>query len=1788
MYNSYRQPALAQHQPAAGNVGPSYNFSVHPVAQSVPSDYYSQFAHQNQAMMFQRPQQHHVSAYSVPIRPEVHTSYPSAEASLAHAGQHQYRAISSAGPQAGHGQHQVHAYIQGGDNPSLLRVVGVPAPRGGPPGAAAALSGSGPPAPGSPGVRPQPLQYAKPDPAEWHLPTGSSSTAPPLLRLDARQHMRYQGPLRVQVHLQHAPCMSPHCCAYCSQGRPRNRPMIRCTSCSRLHHVGTFVIRFAVSLQCLHVPLFPAECCVSVEHEPLWGDSYYDFFCGYCGQGVESYARVVQPSWQEVTQLALLQLITSFSLAHEAQLLAELKRLGAVGSNSTVGDIPVQATLDSILTKKDLPPRRHLAIAVFHPASAIANMVELMAPVLLHNQGGVSAIPATYRPSLEVMISNVPSAFASGQGTVFAHSGYWTLTAAGVLTGHDDFLPPAVGMIAVLQQALLGQTFARGGLVDARLPPAAMEVTMESATPPVDPLMQQALNPNLGQSFHHSNVNDNSAALPLTVISASAASTRPSQAAEIDAPRPSYEAPPLNKFYLGEGQQEHREVLRALNGEEPQLSLQALMKAQAEALFLNVSTASGTWRQAFAAATDSGKMHRDTARLVASGDKRSFVYSGATVWGRVPLSWILLRLHSSVADTVLASLQVTEADSTKSSTQSSPQSRSESAQSATDIDDVSEDSAKPAEQISARAKIVKLLSEKRQHNVWWPMQVAMPPATSGSLTSVVPFLGDEHLWIESHDLLPLSKTPTRGIRAQLSIDATERAAAEAGKSSAAAASPNSPALPPTSTPERRLNPARDGRNAKRRERSSQALGQLPLAVRPVFFDAVSTALVTCLLHCIPGAVGAVLGAAVQAARDAPGDDSVSPGGSIESLAAVATMFGASYSALGSSDSELLGEESTLDAPTEALLKQLGVLKTAITHAVKTTSVTEEQSPVVRQALLQAAGTALRLSFQGGLASCAGSVTARGAAVHGNILSSVSDAEAEQTSDAEAEATKTARSLRVRCVYEAPDKTHGAFSPAFAPVRTKDLPPFRVRMPAAVADLPQQDARWSFDDQNTPSIASEETNAQNGLSASGTNPAASAVEFVPRAGRNATAAAQLLRAAGVPPSGTNTGCIGLVASNSPPADAANSHRERAFKRSLCGLFLGADCEVDGAPVLGTKRPRDADLSPSHALVCHTVDIAPASSLQVSTLEDEAAAPGATAPGRVLGDLLPSARQEVLDGLEFDANKRRRLQRMWRTPLVQFGCSHVLHDDWLQDELVTGSVAPTDVAGVSAAPQDSDEESDCASVSSETSRTWALSGLDAAVSFMPGMRKQDRLSSLLGTNTQLSERQREASAAFLLASESTLVEGNASASTSAAFATEASLDAAQTAHMAAFFAAAARPSRRERNKASDAATADSNDDAGSVLSTDSLAHAWQAQAAAHSSAGRRSRRYAEGTAETAAVEAAHSSAEGGNTSSSVSVTSSDLGSDGDVQLLRDAGQQRDGPLDVPLHVAQADVLRRHIEAGGETASGPQVRKLFLAGIMEAFRPSALQSASRLAGHSGGSPGPLTQHATAVQAGGAYTDASQPSDSPASQSAPGGSAGPPPLSDGMPQQTHAHKPLATEASLTSSSSGAASSLQSAGPTGSLKSTRSAASSVHSKPRAGSTDMGAGSVMSGATGDSDDESDDEEDEDDSEASWDDSAGGISGPRSLRKLEERGIFVIERIIRHKTVKRKRRFYVKWRGYGPENNSWVWGEDILDKNAIQEYDVQRKQRKAARIQRMRRGSASTNPSIVATKEGSKQ
>jgi hypothetical protein len=120
--------------------------------------------------------------------------------------------------------------------------------------------------------------------------------------------------------------------------------------------------------------------------------------------------------------------------------------------------------------------------------------------------------------------------------------------------------------------------------------------------------------------------------------------------------------------------------------------------------------------------------------------------------------------------------------------------------------------------------------------------------------------------------------------------------------------------------------------------------------------------------------------------------------------------------------------------------------------------------------------------------------------------------------------------------------------------------------------------------------------------------------------------------------------------------------------------------------------------------------------------------------------------------------------------------------------------------------------------------------------------------------------------------------------------------------------------------------------------------------------------------------------------------------------------------------------------------------------------------------------------------------------------------------------------------------------------------------------------SVASGATGQSDEEDSEDDDSDDEDET---SSEGMVGPHSLRKLEERGIFVIEHIIRHKTVRRKRRFYVKWRGYGDENNSWIWGEDILDKAAIQEYDVQRKQRKAARIQRMRRGVTSTNPSILA-------
>jgi len=1517
---------------------------------------------------------------------------------------------------------------------------------------------------------------------------------------------------------------------------------------------------------------------MTVEHEPLWGDTSYEFMCGYCGRGVESYQRTQQPSWQEVTQLALLQLITSYSLAHETRLLAELKRLGALPGNATVGDIPVQASLDSVLNSQDVPPRRHLAIAVFHTASAIADMVDLMAPVLLYGHGGRASIPMDYRPCLEGMISNVPHAFAPGQGRVFAHGGYWTLTNAGVVTGFDDFLPPAVGMIAVLQEALISGRFAHGGLVDARLPPAALELHSEAASTTVDPLMQQALNPNLGQGFKHSSVNANSAALPLAVISAAGANSR--SAASGGLSRTTHNN--LSNFgqpMFSDSQQEECEVLRALNGEEPQLSLQALLKAQTDAVYLHVATASGAWRQAFVAAAASGRLPSDTSRLVDTGDKRSFIYTGATVWGRVPLSWVILRLHSGIAADALAAAQLTSgtAASAAAARSPSPHSRSESALSGTDAEEASEDSSsKRGAAVAARTKLNKLLINQRQHHVWWPMQVAMPPSTSGSLTSTIPFLCDEHLWLESHDLLPLSKTPLKSLRAQLAVAATERAAAEERTKASAT---DSPALQPTSTPERRLNPSRDGRNMKRGNRSSQALGQLPLAMRAVFFDAVCTALVTCLLHCVPGSVGSVLSAALQAADGAPASDP-QPGGSIDALAAVATMVGASYSAQGSSDIQHTGAFDALDAPAECLLTQLGVVKTAIIHAVKTTSISEAQSPVVRQALLQASGLALRLSFQGAHDADKGGVLLRGE-VTATQAATAAQFGSDIESYAESPEEASVRTVKVRCVYTAPDKTHGAFSAAFAPVRTGSLPPVVVRMPAAVAILPQQDARWSFDEQMTPahkSPAGISKDNNNGEDGSGL----AAVEFVPRAGLNATAAAQLLRASGVLSTGGHVGSIGLLASGEPPLDAASSQRERDFKRSLCGLFLGAKCSVDGKPmqVGGAKRSRDADSEKMLPVMCTKTNIDVSSALQVSTLEDEAAAPGAIAPARVLGDLLPSVRQEVLDGLELGSNKRRRLQRMWRTPLVQFGCSHILHDEWLSDETVTGVLAPTDVAGVSTTV-DSDEDSDCASISSESSRTWALAALDSAVGFLPGMHKSDRLSHLVGHHVQLTNDQRKASAALVLVNESTLSDCNPLASTQAANMGTCSLQAVEQAHLASYFATALRYSASDRHtQHDDTVTADSADDErASVLSADSLAQAWQLQSSAQGT-GRRSRRYADGTADTTAADGVHSSGEGGVSSSSVSVTSSDLGGEGDVTLLAEAGRQRDGPLAVPLDVAQADVLRRHIAANSQDSSGPQLRKLFLAGVIEAFR----QSASSVATHAGALS--RHHHAGAVSADSSPSSGSQSQDAFGLEqgSAPGGSSGPMGRSAGPAPPASSLTQGGREASLSSGAGSAAHSLQSAGASSSLKSGRSAASSTHSKPRANSTDGGAaGSVMSGVTGDSDEDSEDDDD-DDVEVNWEDGMGGPTGPRSLRKLEESGIFVIERIIRHKTVKRKRRFYVKWRGYGSENNSWVWGEDILDKDAIQEYDVQRKQRKATRIQRMRRGCSSINPSIVATKE----
>lgn len=80
---------------------------------------------------------------------------------------------------------------------------------------------------------------------------------------------------------------------------------------------------------------------------------------------------------------------------------------------------------------------------------------------------------------------------------------------------------------------------------------------------------------------------------------------------------------------------------------------------------------------------------------------------------------------------------------------------------------------------------------------------------------------------------------------------------------------------------------------------------------------------------------------------------------------------------------------------------------------------------------------------------------------------------------------------------------------------------------------------------------------------------------------------------------------------------------------------------------------------------------------------------------------------------------------------------------------------------------------------------------------------------------------------------------------------------------------------------------------------------------------------------------------------------------------------------------------------------------------------------------------------------------------------------------------------------------------------------------------------------------------------------GGAPGGSPSSELD--GVFIIERVIRHKTVKRRRRFYVSWAGYGPEANSWVYRDDILDKSVIRDYDAQRTVRRRGRIARMRQG-----------------
>ncbi|OAQ58984.1 chromo (CHRromatin organization MOdifier) domain-containing protein [Pochonia chlamydosporia 170] len=60
--------------------------------------------------------------------------------------------------------------------------------------------------------------------------------------------------------------------------------------------------------------------------------------------------------------------------------------------------------------------------------------------------------------------------------------------------------------------------------------------------------------------------------------------------------------------------------------------------------------------------------------------------------------------------------------------------------------------------------------------------------------------------------------------------------------------------------------------------------------------------------------------------------------------------------------------------------------------------------------------------------------------------------------------------------------------------------------------------------------------------------------------------------------------------------------------------------------------------------------------------------------------------------------------------------------------------------------------------------------------------------------------------------------------------------------------------------------------------------------------------------------------------------------------------------------------------------------------------------------------------------------------------------------------------------------------------------------------------------------------------------------------IEDKGTYIVERIIRHKGNGGRRRYFVKWQNYAADENSWVTHKDFVDKTFPRQYDEQCRRR----------------------------